>query len=192
MRIDIHQKKIAFTAKYEIVKEGKTLFRASAKLFRLFSEIRLLREGDEHVLVVIKRLISFFTAKYMLQMSSGSEALFHTVSFWKNHFRCEYRGKTYDIYGHRGRKFSIFKNNKQIAYFVKEAVSYFAGDNYKLIAEDDEDVALLVSFVLIIDSYRSRGRERGPVNFDIGNIFQERPFDESWEVNSVTGKPVRG
>jgi len=181
MRIDIHQKKIALTSKYEVVKERKTLFKASAKFFRIFSEIELLRNEDDHRLVVIKRLFSFFTAKYSIEMSNGSETLFYTVSYWKNHNRCEYRGKTYDIYGHRGRKFSIFKNGKQIAYFLKEAVSYFAGDNYKLIANDDEDVVLLVTFVLIIDNYRSRGKDRGAVNYDIGNIFQARPFDEGWK-----------
>ena len=181
MRIDIHQKKISLTSNYEIVKNGKALFRATAKLFRIFSEIRLFREVDENSHAVIKRLFSFFTAKYRLEMVNGSEALFYTVSFWKNHYRCEYRGKRYDVFGHRGRKFSIFKNDKQIAYFVKEAVSYFAGDNYKLIADDGEDIVLLVSFVLIVDNYRSRGGNRGAVNFDIGNIFQARPFDESWK-----------
>lgn len=181
MRIDIHQKKIALTAKYEIVKERITILRASAKLFRLFSEIHIFRPDDEHTITVINRIFSFFTAKYSLEMSNGSEALFYTVSFWKNHFRCEYRGKTYDVYGHRGRKFSIFKSGKQTAYFEKEAVSYFAGDNYKLLADDDADTTLLISFVLIIDNYRRRAHDRGIVNFDIGNIFQARKFDESWK-----------
>ncbi len=180
MQIDINQKKIALGSKYEIVRNGKTIYKAASKLFRFLSEINLFRPEDDHVLLSIHRLFSFFTAKYSLEMDNGSEALFYTVKYWKNHYRCEYRGKGYDIYGHRKRKFSIFKNDNQIARFEKEAVSYFEGDNYKLTADDDVEVILLLGFVLVIDNYRNRSRNRGIINYDFGSVFEARPFDENW------------
>lgn len=180
MIIDIHQKKIALGAKYEIVQKEKTILFAASRLFRFLSEINLFRASDEQGIAQIKRKLSFFKALYTITMSSGSEILFYMVLFWRNHYRCEYRGKTYDIYGHRGRKFSIYKGGKQIAWFEKKAISYFEGDNYRITANDDADVTLLVSFVVVIDNYRSRRHNRGIVNFDIGNIFQARVFDESW------------
>ncbi len=180
MRIDINQKKIAFGDKYEIVQDGKTILKAASKLFRFLSEINLFRPDSEQNVARIKRKFNWFKALYSIEMNSGSDVLFETVSYWKNHYRCEYRGSVYDIYGHRGRKFSIYKNSKQVAWFEKEAVTFFDGDNYKIIANDDADNILIICFALVVDNYRSNRKNKGAISFDIGNIFQAKPFDESW------------
>jgi hypothetical protein len=61
----------------------------------------------------------------------------------------------YDIYGHRGRKYSIYKNDQQVAWWDKEAVGWFAGDNYKIFANANSDPELLISFCLVIGNFRT-------------------------------------
>jgi hypothetical protein len=51
----------------------------------------------------------------------------------------------YEIFGHKGRKYSILKN-KQVAYWNKNCVTWFDGDNYRIVADNDCDFELIISF----------------------------------------------
>jgi hypothetical protein len=107
---------------------------------------------------------------------------FRTVSVWKCEYECQVGQDCYHIYGHRGRKYSIYKNDKQIAWWNKNAVSWFAGDNYKIISDADADIDLLISFCLIIDNFSSDSGKGNTINIDLGNIgFQARKFDPAWQ-----------
>jgi hypothetical protein len=109
---------------------------------------------------------------------------FRTKSVWKNHFQCQYGSENFDIYGHKGRKFSVYKNDRQVAWWDKQAVSWFEGDNYKLIADVDSDYELIMAFCLIIDNHLSNSNEGNTVTFDLGNIGpQAKAFDSTWLPN---------
>jgi hypothetical protein len=90
-------------------------------------------------------------------------------------------GDTYDIYGHKGRKFSIYKNNVQIAWWDKNLMALFAGDQYKIIADSDCDKELIVTFCIIIDQFKDDG-SKGELNLDFGNVIvpEVKPFDPTW------------
>ena len=179
MQIRINQQRLSIGARYRISVDGRETHRAQAKLFRIFSEIELF--SDEAVLArfVIKRRWDWFNAAFDLTRANGDLFELRTESFWRRHYSCQAGASRYDIYGHRGRKFSILKNDVQVAYWQKDLVAVFSGDNYLLVADDDSDADLLMAFCLAIDSYRSR-RNRGAIELDFHIGPQARKFDQEW------------
>lgn len=180
MRIDINQKKIAFGNKFTIVKNGETILRAASKLFRILSVTELFQPNKDLPLGTIRRRFAFVKAKYDIEIVNQPSYFFRTVSWWKNHHQCKAGNNVFDIYGHRGRKYSIYKNGEQVAYFQKEAVTFFEGDNYMLVANDEADHFLLTCMVLTVDNYRSNNKNDSAINIDFGHLFQARKFDDSW------------
>jgi len=116
MEIDINQKKISIGDKYQIFIDGQQRFRAAAKLFRLLSEIELYEGDSEFPRMRIKRRFNLIAAKYDITKYDGNVYEFRTRSFWKGHFQCICDGDMYDIYAHRGRKYSVYKNDLQVAW----------------------------------------------------------------------------
>jgi len=181
MEIDINQKKISIGDKYQVFTDGIHTHHAASKIFRIFSEINLFDLNSDFPLMTIKRRFAFFLAKYDITKKEGTAYQFITKSFWKAHFQCICGTDLYDIYGHRGRKYSVYKNDRQVAWWDKKAVTWFAGDNYKITADKDCDRVLIISFCLTIDNYASNDKEKKTVNFNIGRIGpQARKFDPSW------------
>jgi hypothetical protein len=83
-----------------------------------------------------------------------------------------------------GRKYSVYKNDKQIAWWDKQAVSWFNGDNYTIIADSDADYELIIAFCLIIDNQYNNNDNSNTVTFDFGNIGgQVRKFNTDWKPN---------
>jgi uncharacterized protein YxjI len=182
MEIDINQKKISIGDKYQVCIDGIQTHRAAAKIFRVFAEINLFDMGSDFAVATIKRRFSFFLAKYDITKKDGNVYQLVTISFWKGHLQCAWANDMYDIYAHRGRKYSVYKNDKQIAWWDKEAVTWFKGDNYKIIADKDCDKLLIISFCLAIDNYASNDKEKSTVNFNIGRIGpQAMKFDPTWQ-----------
>jgi uncharacterized protein YxjI len=182
MEIDVNQKKISIGDKYRIFIDGEEKYFASRQLFRLLAHVSLYETGTKLQKLSIKKRFSFFKAKYDITRFDYSRWQFRTKSFWKFHFECISGADVFEIYGHRGRKFSIFKNNEQIAWWNKQAVTWFAGDNYKIIANKDCDVELIIAFCLIIDNYLSDKHDGSTVTYDVGNIgFEARKFDPAWQ-----------
>jgi hypothetical protein len=112
----------------------------------------------------------------------GNEVLnFTTKSYWKLHYQCQHQNDKYDIYGHRGRKYSIYKNEVQIAYWDKEAVSWFSGDNYMILTDNDANHQLLIGFCLILDNDKNNDKDGATVTYDFGNIgWQEKKYNPNW------------
>jgi uncharacterized protein YxjI len=182
MEIDINQKKISIGDKYQIFINGQQTHRASAKIFRIFAEINLFDMSSDFPEMTIKRRFAFFKAKFDITRKNDAVIELRTISFWKSHFQCVSGADMYDIYGHRGRKYSVYKNDRQTAWWDKQAVSWFNGDNYKIVADKDCDKNLIISFCLAIDNYASNDNEKKAVNIDIGKIGpQARKFDPNWQ-----------
>jgi uncharacterized protein YxjI len=183
MEIDINQKKISIGDKYQIFTDGQQTHNATRALLQLLPEINLfeISFGDRSRMTINKRL-SWFKAKYDITRWDNNVLKFRTKSYWKLYYQCQCGSDIYDIYGHRGRKYSIYRNAVQVAWWDKKAVTWFAGDNYKIIADKDCDVNLIISFCLIIDNFSSDDHDGNTVTYDIGNIgFQAKIFDESWQ-----------
>jgi hypothetical protein len=181
MQINIKQHKISIGNTYDITVNNVPSFKAESKIFRIMAEINIndITANDNDA--TIKRLFKPFMVKYNIQSKKFGELLFDTVSFWKNHYFCVVGMDKYEVFEHRGRKVSIFKNDVQIAAFKRKAISVAMGDDYTVNANDDADANLLVCFCIICDNFNDAGKDKGIVNLNLGNLFQARKFDESWE-----------
>lgn len=181
MEIDINQNNISLGDKYLIFINGRKTHSASTQLISWLSEINLFEGERAEPKFVIKKNQTFFKISFDLVKWDTTVFEFRTKSYWKNHYFCQVGQDLYDIFGHHGRKYSVYKNDKQIAWWDKEAVTWFNGDNYKIIADKDCDCELLMAFCLIIDNTQSRDNGRNAVTIDLGNIgSQAREFDSNW------------
>lgn len=182
MEIDIHQKKISFCDEYQIYVDGQPMYFAASKPFRWLTKMNLFANGVERARYTLFQKWDFLNASFNLVRWDGNILRFRTQSFWKNHYTCQVGADLYDIYGHTGRKHSIFKSDIQVGWWDKDAVSWFDGDNYKIIADNDSDYELIITFCLILDSTYSNNSKRSTVTIDFGNIgFQARKFDTTWQ-----------
>ena len=180
MEININQKKLSIGDKYKIFIGEREAYMASAKLFRWLAEIEL-KDMNERPKLTIKKKWFFIIPSY--NIIRGQEIYdFKTISFWKNHFQCQIGADVYDIYGHRGRKYSIYKNDRQVAWWNKASVTWFNGDNYKITADNESDVELLLALALVVDNAKSNDSDKGIFNLNIGHIGpQAKKFDPSWQ-----------
>jgi uncharacterized protein YxjI len=181
MQININQKPISFGDKYKVFIEGEEVYNAHIQLFESFPVIHLTESKSDRRIIISKKF-SWFKARYGLTLWDGNALEFKTWSAWKRHFQCNYGSDLYEVYGHKGRKYSVYKNGKQVAWWEKSLVTWFAGDNYKVVADGDCDIQLIVSFCIIIDNYYNNNNgNTNTVNFDLGNIGPEaKVFDHNW------------
>ncbi|MDP4151038.1 MAG: hypothetical protein Q8932_12025 [Bacteroidota bacterium] len=179
MRIDINQQKISLGERYDVFIDGQASYRASSSLFRILRVINLYTVDGDQPLLTIKRRWSFIIKKYDI-VRKGELYRFRVVKFWRRHLQCAVGKDLYDIYGHRSRKFSVYKNDVQVAWWEESRVTWFKGDNYAMLADNDGDREMLIAFCLIIDDSHSR-KKHGAVNIHLGYIGPEdRPFNPSW------------
>ena len=179
MEIEINQKKLFI--RYQIFTDGQQTHTASRKLFSFLSVVNLFETSDDKPKMIIKKRFSWIIPKYDIKRWDNIVLEFRSKSRFKPDFECLCSNDIYNIYGHKGRKYSIFKNNSQIAWWDQDAVSLFQGFNYKIISNKDCDIDLLISFCLIIDD-RKHGPHTDGATFDFGNIGPEtKKFDESWQ-----------
>ena len=149
-------------------------------------EINLFRADDDTPIFTLNRKLTLVSISFDIKKQDGQRLEFRTISFWKLHYECRDGKDKYEIFGHRGRKYSIYKNTVQVAWWDKEGVTWFEGDNYKITADSDADAELLSCFCLIIDNCFSNN-DGDAFSFDLGNIGpQARKFDDRWEPKSPT------
>ena len=122
MEIDINQKKISIGDKYKIFTDGQQTHTATRALFKLMPEINLFENGGGRAKMTINKRFSWLSAKYDITRWDNNVLEFRTTSFWKVQYQLQCGVDTYDIYGHRGRKYSVYKNDKQVAWWVLNIV----------------------------------------------------------------------
>lgn len=183
MEIAIQQNKISIGEKYKIYLNKEKVYFASSMPFRFLSIINLFKEMESRPRIVLKKRWSWFETKYDIFRNDHEKLEFRTISVWKNHHKCRVGQDYYEVFGHRGKKYSVFKNNNQIAFWDKNTVVWFEGDNYVITANNDCDIELIISFCLIIDNKSENGSSNGnTLTIDIGNIgFEARKFDVNWK-----------
>ena len=182
MKIDINQRAISIGDKYTIFINGTEEYYASVAIFTILAEITLSSGKGKEALLMIKKRFSLFKAKYDIHIG-GATLEFITTSILKRQYRCVQGFDTYDIYANIGRKYSIYKNDIQIAWFEDAAVTWFNGDNYSMQADDDSNTLLVIAFCLIIDNYMNNDSGKSALNINFGNlgIFGVKQFDKEWQ-----------
>lgn len=197
MEIQINQKKIQVGDKYQIAIDGQPAYAASRELselqqaagagsgksIRLLPVLRLCKEGGQQPEMTISKQYSIWKPLYQLTRPHDNPVEFRTISFWKLHYQCQFGPDLYDVYGHKGRKYSIYKNGRQVAWWDKAAAGPFEGSQYVIIADGNCDIAVITSFCMIIDDLSSDNYNGNNGSIDLGNVLglQARKFDENWQ-----------
>lgn len=184
MIIELSQEKWALGNKYLISVDDENSFYAESKLFRIFSEIGLFEYSISSPKFTIKRRWAWFNLAYDLIRSDKRVFKLKTVELRRGHYSCQVVHDSYDIYQNKGRRYSIFKNNIQIAYWEKDAISVYEGDYYRITADYDVDVELLICFCICIDNSYSNDTSKSSttITYDFGNIWPTaKSFEETWK-----------
>lgn len=181
MEIVVTQKKISIGDKYKIYVDGEPTHKASKQLLQILAEIVLVDNNAIKSKITINKRFSWIKPMYDITGLDHTVLKFRTKSFWKRHYQCQFDSDTYDIYRHRGRKYSVYKNNTQVAYWDKSPITWFEGDHYTITADYDCNADLLISFCLIVDNISgNHGSE--VITINIGSIgFQVKKFDFHWQ-----------
>lgn len=180
VKINIRQHKISIGSQYEILVEQNEKYYAETDLFSR-KIIHLYLKKDLIERIAIFKSFYFFTPDYKIELPNGNRIKFQTLSHWRTHFKCVLENDIYEVYRHRKRKISIYKNGLQIGASEKNTVTIFAGDNYELILDRDTEVELVISFLLILDNMTSKNRGN-IITLAFGLIFKEfKKFDANWK-----------
>ena len=180
MIIDIRQNKILNGDNYIIFINEKQTHSAFTQSFTFLSEVSLFEDNAKKSKLTLKKRFGWFKTKYDIYRNGSKPFEYRTVNLIKNHNKCQVGNDFYEIYGHKGRKYSIFKNNLQIAYWDKSYATWFNAGNFKIIADDDCDYELVISFCLINDNSPATNNGNA-LNFDVGKFGPEaKKFDSSW------------
>lgn len=174
MIIKIEQSFLSLREKYKIYVNDSHRFVVKTSFFHLPMKPDLsLYDLEGNKLFKINRVSPFFF-EYDIEFQEEIISL-QPVSDSKFHYSLTFHKSVYEFYGHEGRKFSVFKNEHQVAWLEKDLV----GDYYKIIANNDENKLILVAFVLTYDIHFHAGND---FSIDFGKIgWKMKEFDESWK-----------
>ncbi|MFM2284893.1 MAG: hypothetical protein RLZZ543_390 [Bacteroidota bacterium] len=155
---------------------GQRCFIAVSKLFRFRSEINVEANNVSDTHFTIKQQWNFIGPNYSIQLGETPPVLFTTRSAVHLHFECVHGKDIYTLYGHKKRRYSVFKNGIQIAAWRHELVTWFDGDNYTIEAENECCKELITAFCLIIDNYYSNQQ---------GAILRLNLFKFAWKMKDA-------
>lgn len=176
--IQITQKKISIGDKYTIAVNGMQVLRCERSIFKLYPVLTILPIQGGPPVFQIEQRWAFVRPSYVFMFGQNTYEL-TTVSWWKRHFQIHMGRDVFDIYGHRGRKVSVFLNGNQVAWFQSAAVTFFSGDHFTIHADSRVSADWMIAIALFWDSYYNRGNKKA-ININFGSLIQARPFDKTW------------
>jgi hypothetical protein len=179
LNVTIEEGKFSFRSEYEI-SAGDSIYYAR-KLSSFLAKLELHSQSkDGHLLAKIQSRFSF-RDKYNFELSDGRVWHFECEKLLKRVFLCQCSEGSLRMYQHKGLRFSIFQNDRQIGAFSKNSVTYGKGNRYELLINDDADLIVVLCMILGFNTANEDDKE-DTVTYDFGNIGPEdRPFDESWQ-----------
>jgi uncharacterized protein YxjI len=176
--IQIHQKKISIGDKYTVSVNGQQVLKCARSLFKLYPLLTVSPIAGGPPVFEIEQRLAVLRPMYVFTFGQNKFEL-TTVSWWKRHYRIHMGKDVFDIYGHRGRKVSVFLNGRQVAWFQSAAVTFFSGDEYNIHADSGVSVDWMIAIALFWDSYYNRGN-KSMINVNFGSLLQAQPFDKTW------------
>lgn len=183
MEIIINQKSVSLTDEYEIFTGKELNFNAVSETFKTSAKINVCNsETGELVLRIAKRNFGI-RANYLIEdLRTNHIYSFEEINNIKLILKCEVGENLFQLYGHNGNKYSIFKNQNQIGYWEKNSLIFGEKDSYRIVANESEDALLLSAFCICIDNSKNNFQnELSLFNFEIGfkgSLLKK--FDKNW------------
>jgi uncharacterized protein YxjI len=123
--VTIEQRKFNFRYEYDIYAPDQRYF-ARKRLFSLHDKFQLYKTAG-HVVARIESHFFLFRPRYDFHLPNGKSYRFRCEKLWKRTFVCEGESETFRLYEHKGLKYSVFRNNIQIAAFTKNRLKIGRG-----------------------------------------------------------------
>src|SRR5436190_1505746 len=135
MIITIKQHKASIGDGYDIYTNEKRTLSAYTEILTMDTIINLSEYGSDRAILSVEKMFSLFGPVYIIKRN-GNEYMFDSVSWFKGHYKCVVGDTTYNIYGHFDNKYSVYKDEDQIAYWEGQSITFMEGDKYQLYADN--------------------------------------------------------
>lgn len=153
-----------------------------ARWFKITAEF-LEKDNENKIIIENSFRLDFWNLTFLIQIPGlNLSCRLKPVRIFKGHWRLENGADIFDFYIHKGHKKSLFKNGNQIAAYDKKYFHLFEKDTIYIAANNNEPVALLISFAIAFDL--GSENDGAIVTYDVGNIGpEERTDDINWKPN---------
>jgi uncharacterized protein YxjI len=187
MKIEVVQKTGLFGELYNIAVNGKKSFNVKGNTFPFITSFELYNSSNRLLISIFK---CFFSIKPKYKFFFNDESLgvqkepfiFRNTNYFKNSYLCEYKGSKYEVFIHKGLKYSVFKNEIQVASFVSDRVNFLDEDGFLMECNNDSPKELFSTFIIILDSIYGKNLISfgGFLRYKTGALFEVKPFDDNW------------
>ncbi len=179
MFMQIVRERWSIRQKFDISIDGQPRMVAKRKFFTWFPKFTLYETGGEPILRT-KCLFHAVRPRFEIRLRDGRTMRLAAESH-NFHFVCRAGRDRYELFAHKGRRVSIFRNDRQIAYFERQKLTVLNKRVYDVYADDDANAEWLAAFILAWDSHHVDETGEAEIRVDLGFLGPEdRPFDESW------------
>jgi uncharacterized protein YxjI len=177
--LTIKEQKVSFTSEYDIT-TPKDNYYARKKILSVVDQLEVQLAGGAHV-ARIEGQFSPLHSRHTFLFQDGRNYEFACDKLWTQVYKCEGNGETYWLYQHKGLKFSLFKDDHQIAALEKNRVVFGGGNEYLIQMDADADVLVTMCIALTINTLEYDDDDN-TVTIDFGSIGpEERPYDPTWQ-----------
>lgn len=177
MELKIKQKKLTFFVdQYEVFFKKDLIFTAKSVLFSFPKKVKVFNRNNVEKITLIKAL-TWIHPKFDIIFSGGVHLSLEGKSWIYDYFILRVPEGTFEVHHQRGLKLAIFLNKEQVAEISKNTVSYFGGDQYRILANSDINKELLVGICLAWDL--NDFDDNDSINIDLGNIGPVKKEAES-------------
>ena len=182
MNVTIQEQKFSLAAEYDIETPHGAMFARKA-FFSIPAKIDLTTgREDGRTIATMHGHFSLLRSHYDFNFADGREYHFGCEKLLKQVYVCERGDERYRLIEHHGLRWSIFRDDRQIAAVTRNRLVVGDGNQYSIRMNSDADAAVIACMVIAVNTADGDDDNRNTVTVDFGNIGpEERPVDESWE-----------
>ena len=174
MDVVIQERRFTFSSEYEILGAGPAL-RARREAFSFPARIQVKFENGP-TFVTIQGRLAIVRRKYNIHFADGRDYAFHCEKVRKGVYHCQRGDDVYRLYHHRGHRYSIFRNDRQIAAVQRAVYTVSRGNRFEVRMNRDADVTMVASMVLAMNHAEGESDAYEHVRGS-----EDRKFDDNWQ-----------
>ena len=171
MQITVTRRKVFLHPKYDVHQNGVLIYFGGTE-FGLIWQVQFFEKKGERPAMIID--------------------FGYTITRWDNNvlnfngrlgdYQCYCGQDNYRIYQQKGIRYTVYKNDMQVAWLGITNETLFGVREYTITANSDVDVPLVAAFCVILDNiYQLSNPAISPgLTVDLGNISAP-PFNEDWK-----------
>jgi len=180
MNATIKERKFSLRSEYDITSPTAVYF-AQKAILSLLASLEI-RTQNDRVVATIHGNFSISHASYDFALADGRNFHYQCEKVWKGVYSCQGPSGNYHLFQHKGVRYSIFKDDTQIAAITRNKLVLGTGHEYDIQMNADADLIILSCMILALNTESSSDDGQNSVTYEFGNIGPEdRKFDESWQ-----------